>query len=441
MKVFVVNKHGRALMPCSPRKARLLLKKNKAKIYKRVPFTIQLVYGSYGYTQDVNLGIDAGYKHVGFSATTEKEELISGELELLGGMSERLTEKSKYRNQRRGRKRHRKPRFDNRRRKEGWLAPSIQHKLDSHVRLIETLKEVLPVTKTVIEVANFDIQKIKNPEIEGYEYQNGVQKNFWNTREYILHRDGHKCQNPRCKNKSKEPILQVHHIGYWKEDRTDRPGNLITLCEKCHTPKNHEKKGFLWDWKPSIKAFKPETFMSTVKKRLSYLADEITYGYITKTNRIKNCIDKTHNNDAFVISGGTNQTRVEPIYLEQIRRHRRSFEKFYDAKYSDTRNKNKESGCTLSSGRRVRNKNKNGENLRQFRGHKISKGTRRIKTKKYAFQPGDLIEFESCAYKVAGVQNNGTRVKLANYPGNKNKTLRIETIKSLRKRSGMCVKL
>ncbi len=111
----------------------------------------------------------------------------------MDGMSERLTERRKYRNQSRSRLRHRKPRFDNRKRSEGWLAPSIQHKLDSHIKLIEGLKEVLPVTKTVVEVASFDIQKIKIPEIEGSQYQEGEQKNFWNLREYILHRDNHKC--------------------------------------------------------------------------------------------------------------------------------------------------------------------------------------------------------------------------------------------------------
>ncbi len=316
------------------------------------------------------------------------------------------------------------------------------------MRLIELVKEVLPISKTIVEVANFDIQKIKNPEIEGSGYQNGEQKNFWNLREYILHRDEHKCQNPNCKNKSKQPILEVHHIGYWKEDRSDRPGNLITLCDKCHTPKNHKKKGFLYGWQPKVKSFRPETFMSTVKKRLSRVADvrpqdafKITFGYITKSNRIKYSIEKTHYNDAFVISGGSNQTRVAPLYLEQIRRHKRSMEQFYDAKYLDSRTKNKESGTVLNSGRRVRNKSKNGENLRIFRGHKVSNGSRRIKTKRYPYKQGDLVLFEGKAYEVIGMQNKGKGVKIANYPGVKNKVVKPDRVISLRKRSGICVKL
>ncbi len=159
MKVLVINKHGQGLMPTSPRKARLLLSSGKAKIVGRDPFTIQLTYGSSGYKQEVTLGIDAGYKYVGFSAVQKKEELIGGELELLDGISERITERSKYRRQRRNRLRHRAPRFDNRKRFEGWLAPSIQHKLDAHLKLVGRIKFRLPVTKIIVETAKFDIQK------------------------------------------------------------------------------------------------------------------------------------------------------------------------------------------------------------------------------------------------------------------------------------------
>jgi len=163
MNVFVVNKNGRALMPTTPRKARLLIKSGKAKIFKRVPFTIQLIHGSSGYVQDVQAGIDTGYKNIGFSAISSKDELLGGEAKMLDGMSERLKERSMYRTQRRNRLRHRQPRFDNRKRDDSWLAPSIQHKLDTHFKVIEMLKTVLPISHLTIEIAEFDIQKIKNP--------------------------------------------------------------------------------------------------------------------------------------------------------------------------------------------------------------------------------------------------------------------------------------
>ena len=88
MKVFVVNKNHRVLMPTTPRKARLLLKSGKARIIERTPFTIQLIYGSSGYIQKVKAGIDSGYKNIGFSAVTDKEELFGGEVQMMSGMSE-----------------------------------------------------------------------------------------------------------------------------------------------------------------------------------------------------------------------------------------------------------------------------------------------------------------------------------------------------------------
>jgi len=270
----------------------LLLKSGKARIFKRTPFTIQLIHGSSGYVQKVKAGIDSGYKNIGYSAITDKEELFGGEVQMLRGRSERLKERSMYRKQRRNRLRYRQPRFDNRRRDDGWLAPSIQHKLDTHSKVIEMLKSVLPISHLTIEVADFDIQKIKNPDIQGKEYQQGEKYGFSHLRQYILHRDKHHCQNPDCKNKAKQPILQVHHLGFWKMDRSDRPANLITLCSKCHVSKNHQKNGFLFGWQPKIKSFRPETFMSTVKWRLASFADSIAFGCITKLKRNEYGIEK-----------------------------------------------------------------------------------------------------------------------------------------------------
>ncbi len=377
------------------------------------PFTIKLLYNSKKFIQSVTLGIDSGYLNIGFSAITNRKELISGEVKLLKGMSERLKEKAMYRRQRRSHLRYRKPCFDNRKRSNGWLAPSIQHKYDSHIRFINKLKMLLPITNIIIEVANFDTHKLKNPSIEGADYQNGEQKDFYNLREYIFHRDGHKCKNPNCKNKDKNPILQVHHIGFWKKDRSDRPGNLITLCDKCHIPKNHNKNGFLYGWQPKVKAFKEATFMSMIRWLLvNTLSCKYTYGYITKFNRIALKLEKTHYNDAFCIAGGSSQSRVKPLIFEQIKRNSRSLEKFYDAKVIDIRTNTKVSGAELFNGRRTRNKNLNSENLRKYRGVKVSKGQRRIRTKRYFYQPGDLVKYEDKVYTVKGTQNKGKYIAL-----------------------------
>lgn len=143
-----------------------------------------------------------------------------------------------------------------------------------------------------MQVAAFDIQKIKIPEINGKQYQEGAQSGFWNLREYVLHRDNHTCQNPDCKNKSRHPVLEVHHMGYWKLDRSDRPGNLITLCNKCHTPAGHKKNGFLYGWEPKTKSFKPETFMSTVRwKLVNALECDHTYGHMWDLHPLGNIIE------------------------------------------------------------------------------------------------------------------------------------------------------
>ena len=174
MLVYVLNKHGKPLMPCKPRKARILLRDGKAKVVKKVPFTIQLLYGSSGYTQDVSLGVDAGSKHIGISATTEKEVLFEADVELRNDIVDNLSTRREARRARRNRKtRYRKPRFNNRKKakKSGWIAPSIRQKIETHLSVVDMITKIIPVTKIIVETASFDIQKIQNPDISGEEYQ------------------------------------------------------------------------------------------------------------------------------------------------------------------------------------------------------------------------------------------------------------------------------
>ena len=420
--VYVISKSGKPLMPTNRHgKVRILLKEKKAKVIQSKPFTIQLLYDSKEYTQPVSLGIDSGYTYIGYSAITEGTELISGEVELLSGQSERLKEKSMYRKQRRQRLRYRKPRFDNRAIPKGWLAPSIQHKLDSHIRFIEKLKKILPITNITIEVANFDTHKLKNPSVSGEDYQNGEQKDFFNLREYIFHRDNHTCQVCGAKDKP----LEVHHIGFWKGDRSNRPANLLAACITCHVPANHLEGAKLWGLKPSNKGFKEATFMTMVRWRLVNLLNcNHSYGYVTKSKRIELGLDKSHANDAFVIAGGENQVRSEKTNFKQVRRNNRSLEKFYDAKYIDIRTGKKVSGQDLFSGRRCRNKSLNTENLHKFRGKKLSKGRRSIRTKRYFYQPNDLVRYNNKIYTVKGTQNKGAYVALKNH----NKVVKTEML-------------
>ena len=186
MIVYALNKHGNPLMPCSPCKARKLLKQGKAKVKRTEPFTIQLLYGSTGYKQPITLGIDAGSKYIGVSASTSKQELYAADVEIRNDIVEKLSTRRQNRRTRRSRKtRYRKPRFQNRARSKnkGWLAPSIESKINSHFRVVRDVYKVLPISKIIVETASFDIQKIKNPNITGAEYQQGDQLGFENIRE------------------------------------------------------------------------------------------------------------------------------------------------------------------------------------------------------------------------------------------------------------------
>ena len=438
MKVFVLNKHGKPLMPTTPRKAHLLLKQGKAKIAGREPFTIQLLYGASGYKQSVTLGVDGGYATAGYSALTEREELIGGQVHLLSGMSGRITERKMYRGQRRKRKRHRAPRFDNRRRPEGWLAPSVQHKLDAHLKLIARIRSILPVTRVIIEVADFDIQQIKRPGTSGVEYQQGEQAGFWNLREYILHRDGHQCQNPECSNRSKNVVLRTHHLGYWMKDYSDRPDNLITLCTECHAQSNHQPGGLLYGWEPRVKSFRAETFMTTVRWRLvDAVGAEATYGHLTKSKRIALKLEKSHHNDAFMIAGGTDQVRAEATDFEEIKNHARARSRFYDAIYVDTRTGERAYGKELHCGRTTRNRNLNGKNLRQYRGQKVRKGRVSIRREEYPIRPRDIVMYSGETHVVKGMCSYGKQVALY-VPDGKPRYVATGKVVPLRKRRGLC---
>ena len=331
MLVYVLNKNGEPLMPCSPSKARKLLKQCKAKVIRKEPFTIQLLYGSSGYKQDITLGVDAGSRHIGLSATTEKQELFSSIVELRTGIERLditglLSTRLEARRTRRNRKtRYRPARFNNRvkSKHKGWLAPSVEQRITSHMVQIDKICNVLPVKNIVIETASFDIQKIKNPEIQGTEYQQGEQLGFCNVREYVLCRDGHECQY--CHGKSKDGILSVHHLETRKTGG-NAPNNLITLCETCHK-KYHAgeidlklKRG---------KSFKDAAFMGimrwTLYERLKAKYPNVrnTYGYITKHNRIHRMkLPKNHHIDAFCIAGNFKAERLGYYYYQkQIRKH------------------------------------------------------------------------------------------------------------------------
>ncbi len=275
-------------MPCSPVKARRLLKEKKAVVKRRTPFTVQLTQATGETVQPVTLGVDAGSKSIGLSASTDKAELYASENELRTDVVDLLSTRRACRPRK---TRHRAPRFDNR----------VHNK-----------------------------QKIKNQAIEGTQHQQGDQLGFWNVREYVLFRDGHKCCH--CRGKSKDPILNVHHLESRKTGG-DAPNNLITLCETCHKA-YHAGKIVLKQKRGQ--SFHDAAFMGIMRRtffnRLTAQHPEIevqnTCGYITKNNLIQHGVEKTHHADAFCIAGNFGAMRLGDYFLQkQTRKHNRQIHK------------------------------------------------------------------------------------------------------------------
>ena len=313
--VYVLSKHGEPLMPCSPGKARLLLKEKKARVVRRTPFTIKLLYGSAGYKQPITLGVDAGSKHVGLSASTKKRELYREEFTPRNDVVKLLSKRKQYRRSRRNRKtRYRAPRFNNRvhSKHKGWLAPSVEVKIQEHITVIKRICRILPISLVRVETAEFDTQRLKAM-LEGKslpvgtDYQLGEMYDEYNVRQYVLKRDNYTCQCCGAHTTKKKTVkLHVHHLE-GRQVGGNVPNNLITLCVDCHKALHAGKVKL--DGKKRGKSFKDAAFMGIMRKTLmARLRDELpipvqgTYGYITKMRREQNDIKKSHVNDARCIS-------------------------------------------------------------------------------------------------------------------------------------------
>lgn len=240
------------------------------------------------------------------------------------------------------------------------------------------LCSILPITEITVEIGLFDSVLLKATEegrtISGIDYQRGEMYQAENSKAYIRNRDNYTCQNPACachkmkKEEQKKLKLFVHHIGYWKHDRSNRPSNLITLCELSHTPENHQPGHFLYGLPPKMKSLKEPAFMNIVQKeiadslRIIYPEKKIRtqYGYQTNITRNDWKIEKSHHDDAFCISNVHSKERADITYFfKQKRRNNRSLETFYDAKYKDSRDGKIKNGKELFCGRTTRNKSLN----------------------------------------------------------------------------------
>lgn len=386
--VYVRNKDGSPLMPCSPAKARHLLREGKAIILMCEPPVIQLNYLSEAKVQEITLGIDPGYKFVGYSVMSDRQEIIAGQVELRTDISRLLKEKRMYRRGRRNKLWYRPPRFDNRAKDKGWLPPSLQHKKESILKLIIKLKEIFPIKDIIIEVAKFDAQKMQNPEINGIEYQQGELQGY-EVREYLLEKWKRKCAY--CGTKTGR--LEIDHIVPKSKGGTDRVSNLTLSCLRCNQKKGNRTAtefGYPEIQKKAKESLKATAFMNTLRWQLvNELGCGWTYGYITKWRRKKLDLSKSHANDAFIIAGGDGQKKIIPYEGRQIRRNNRSIQT-------------------------------------NRKGFKPS-----IRKRRYEIQKGDLVRYNGKIYRSGGVSSYGKRTYLIDKNGEKSmaNTKKIEILR------------
>lgn len=432
--VAVISASGKKLMPTNPYKARKLLKSGKAIIYKYRPvFTIKLVNRKDGYTQSIEYCCDTGYQHIGISIKSRKHEYVNEQRDLLKDETERHNDCRKYRASRRNRKtRYRKARWNNRKDnlicKDGF-APSIRNKRDIHIKLFKSYYEILPITSATFEMGQFDTQVLKaieedKPLPKGKDYQQGEQYGYSTLREAVFARDNYKCI---CCGKSAikdGAILKIHHLGYRIGDRSNRMNNLISVCNNCHTSKNHKEGGKLYDLKPKLKSFKDAAFMTMVKfdmwNKLNAIANDVnfhmTYGAMTKIKRRDLHIKKTHSNDAYCMGECHPKHRTDFKHYQKCRRNNRILSKFHDAKYTDIRDKKTKSGQQLSCNRTNRNEMRNSnKNERIYRGQKVSKGKIVVRKQHYQYRPKDYVWYQGIKYIVKGVQDKGKRIALEDH--------------------------
>lgn len=376
MDVFVIGQNGTRLMPCTPRKARLLLKNNKAKVYCSRPYTIQLLYKTGSTMQHTSLGIDTGSQHIGVGITNEQKVLYKAEIELRSTMEKRalLETRKAYRKGRRYRNTgYRKPKFKfhtkriysealvqrkstkhmthwtklsnsmGTSRPEGWLPPSIQSKVDHHVAWIQRYLDVLPKqTKLHIEVGRFDIARIKNPEIHKEQYQTGPMYDFENINAFVFDNDHYTCKVCHKKAGTKRTDgsivkLRAHHIDFRKNGATDNPERMCSVCDYCHTDAAHKPGGILYQWmlegKKFSRGYRDATMMNIIRKRLftNFPDAEFTYGNITKVDRKSLNLPKSHANDAVAIASHGQKTIKDIDYTVMYRQFRKKKRSLHEA--------------------------------------------------------------------------------------------------------------
>jgi 5-methylcytosine-specific restriction endonuclease McrA len=317
---FVLDTYEKPLNPVHPGRARLLLKRGKAAVFKRYPFTIILKREvEEPQIQPLRLKLDPGSKTTGIALVDDQsgKVIFAAELAHRGGkIKDDLESRRGVRRGRRARHtRYRKPRFDNRRRAKGWLSPSLMSRVHNIETWVNRLRRYCPIGAISMELVRFDMQAQENPEIAGCEYQQGTLAGY-ETREYLLEKWGRACAY--CGKK--DIPLQVEHIQARANGGTDRVSNLCLACEKCNRAKGTKDIAVFLKKKPELlkkilaqaKApLKDAAAVNATRWKLfetlqvTGLPVECGSGGRTKFNRVTRNLEKTHWLDAACVGAST----------------------------------------------------------------------------------------------------------------------------------------
>ena len=338
-RVFVLDTKRNPLMPCHPARARALLREGKAAVFRRFPFTIILKDRVGGTVQPVQVKLDPGSKTTGIALVAEfkrsgKVVVWAGELEHRGATIRKALEQRRgHRRFRRAKLRYRQPRFNNRTRPSGlsisplaslaqapWLAPSLQHRVDTTMTWVARLCRLAPVTALSVERVRFDLQQMQNPEISGIEYQQGELQGY-EVREYLLEKWGRQCTY--CSDENTP--LEIDHIHPRSKGGSDRISNLTLACHDCNQKKgNRQITEFLVDQTDRLRRILAQakaplcdaTAVNSTRKALyerlkaTGLPVETGSGGRTKYNRILQQYPKAHWTDAACVGESGESVRL-----------------------------------------------------------------------------------------------------------------------------------
>lgn len=343
MKVFVLSKERKPLMPTTPRRARLWLKAKRARVVCREPFTIQLRFATAAYTQPVTVGVDMGSQTVGVAAKSPGEVVYQAEVALRTAIASKLTQRRTYRRNRRSRKtRYRVARFANRRRPAGWLPPSLRSKAEATVKTVGFVASILPVTQVRVEVGSFDTQKLQHPEISGVAYQQGELHGYL-IREYLLAKWKRRCVYCGASHTQ----LQVEHIIPVARGGSNRASNLTLACAPCNVRKGNQTAAEFGYPEVQAQAKAPLKDAAQVSSIKTVVVDQlaaqfgsarvaVTHGYETKYQRIQVLgLAKSHANDAVAIACEIGEVVTTLSAVHQIRCLPRGNYQCYNGKRSE----------------------------------------------------------------------------------------------------------